>query len=63
MKSVVFWDETLYSLVEVFGGFGGIYGLHLQSLGADQAENSTLLVASLLSCILPFPHDRGYTFL
>jgi hypothetical protein len=47
MKSIVSWNVTLCSLVEVYGCFGGTYCLHNQCRRVSRGSNMPLLAASL----------------
>jgi hypothetical protein len=50
MNSILFWDVTKYSLVEIYKCFGGMYCLHLQDQRASQV--SWKLAAWLLGFFL-----------
>jgi hypothetical protein len=51
VKITVFWDVTLYSLVEVYQHFRGKYCLHLQGQRA-KAESLCLLVGFLFNVMM-----------
>jgi hypothetical protein len=65
MKSTIFWDITLCSLLSVKRRFGGTYRLHLQDQKNTLCKKFCLPPASMLvSCVAYFfdPEDGGDMF-
>jgi hypothetical protein len=64
VTSIVFWDVTPCSIVEVYWCFGGALCLHLQGRRVKQADNKFCLILALHTFGIHFDlEDGGSTFL
>jgi hypothetical protein len=61
MKSAVFWDVTLHSLVQVYWYFGGMYCLHLHITKQTKQATSKQQVIAVFVGFLFGLEDGGST--